>query len=70
MVTDQTKSDNRASEQRYRHIFENLPTCNFIINRSVIPLHPGHPVRLAPGVNYVGGGTYVSVVSSSCSPVH
>ena len=37
MVTDQTKSDNRASEQRYRHIFENLPTCNFTINLSVTP---------------------------------
>jgi PAS domain S-box-containing protein len=37
MVTDQTNSASQASEQRYRHLFENLPICIFVVDLSVIP---------------------------------
>jgi len=37
MVSNQKISTIQASEQRYRHLFENLPICIFIIDLEVIP---------------------------------
>jgi hypothetical protein len=37
MVMDQIRNDNRASEQRYRHLFEILPNSVFLINQRVTP---------------------------------
>ncbi len=37
MVTNQSNSTNQASEQRYRHLFENLPICIFTADLTVTP---------------------------------
>jgi PAS domain S-box-containing protein len=38
MVTDQINSTSQASEQRYRHLFEILPICIFIVDLTATPL--------------------------------
>lgn len=37
MVTNQTNSTSQASEQRYRHLFENLPICIFTVDLTATP---------------------------------
>ncbi len=37
MVTSQSDSVSQASEQRYRHLFENLPICIFVADLTVAP---------------------------------
>jgi PAS domain S-box-containing protein len=37
MVPSQTYSANQPNEQRYRHLFENMPICIFVINLTVNP---------------------------------
>jgi PAS domain-containing protein len=37
MVSNQTQNASQASEQRYLHLFENLPVCIFIVDLTVTP---------------------------------
>ena len=37
MVTNQFNSASQASEQRYRHLFVNMPICIFVVNLTVSP---------------------------------
>ena len=37
MVTSESDSASQAGEQRYRHLFENMPICIFIVNLTVSP---------------------------------
>ncbi len=38
MATNQTESASQASEQRYRHLFENMPVCIFVADLTSIPV--------------------------------
>ena len=38
MMTSQADSASQAGEQRYRHLFENMPICIFVADLTVTPL--------------------------------
>jgi PAS domain S-box-containing protein len=38
MVTSQANSASQSSEQRYRHLFENMPICIFVADLTVTPV--------------------------------
>jgi len=37
MLTSQSDNASRAGEQRYRHLFENMPVCIFVADLTVAP---------------------------------